>query len=216
MRALIVASLCLVAAYPLCAQAPQGYYRYPTIHGGTIVFAAEGDLWTVGTEGGVAQRLTTHAGSEEHPAISADGRTLAFSASYEGPVEVYTMPLAGGLPTRRTYEGGSAEVVGWTPDGKLLYSTSTWSSSTPLMPGIRTSARTSSGRSAATTARARSASSAVRTTVSRSASASASDVRIRRSSSTIRIERAIALVTQLRAGADGRQGRLRRVLFDYR
>ena len=50
MRALIVTSLCLFAAYPLSAQAPEGYYRDPTIHGETIVFAAEGDLWKVGKE----------------------------------------------------------------------------------------------------------------------------------------------------------------------
>ncbi len=81
----------------------------------------------MGTAGRTAQRLTTHAESEGHPAISPDGRTLAFSASYEGPLEVYTMPLAGGLPVRRTYEGRAAFTVGWTPDGKLLYGTDRYS-----------------------------------------------------------------------------------------
>ena len=105
------------------AQSPIGYYRFPTIHGETIVFTAEGDLWKVGIQGGVAQRLTTHHGVESNSAISPDGTMLAFSAQYEGPTEVYIMPLAGGLPTRITYEGSQALVVGWTFDGKIIYST---------------------------------------------------------------------------------------------
>jgi tricorn protease len=114
------------AAMPLAAQqsAPSlGYYRYPAISGNTIVFTAEGDLWRVPITGGVAQRLTSAQGEESHASISPDGRTIAFSASYEGPTEVYTMPIDGGPPTRRTFEGGAAIVTGWTPDGKVLYST---------------------------------------------------------------------------------------------
>ena len=124
MRRAFLLMLTLVAV-PLSAEtgAPRGYYRYPTIHGDTVVFTAEGDLWKVGTSGGAAQRLTTHPGEESHAAISPDGATVAFSASYEGPTEVYTMPLAGGLPTRRTWEGGDATVVGWAPDGRLIYAT---------------------------------------------------------------------------------------------
>ena len=86
-------------------QAPQGYYRFPTIHGDTVVFTAEGDLWRVPVQGGMAQRLTSHPGTESHAAFSPDGKLLAFSAEYEGPTEVYTMPSVGGLPTRRTFEG---------------------------------------------------------------------------------------------------------------
>ena len=36
------------------ADVPKGYYRFPAIHGDTVVFTAEG----------VAQRLTTHPGIE--------------------------------------------------------------------------------------------------------------------------------------------------------
>jgi tricorn protease len=102
------------------AGAPVGYYRMPAIHGDVVVFSAEGDLWTVAATGGVARRLTSHPGEEAWPAISPDGATLAFTADYEGPTELYTMPVAGGLPRRQTWDGG-VRVVGWTPDGRVLY-----------------------------------------------------------------------------------------------
>lgn len=100
-----------------------GYYRFPAVHDDTIVFTAEGDLWRVGITGGVAQRLTSHPGMEAHPAVSPDGTMLAFTAQYEGPAEVYTMPLSGGLPQRRTYWGRGCRVVGWSPDGKVVAAT---------------------------------------------------------------------------------------------
>ncbi|HEV8579087.1 MAG TPA: S41 family peptidase [Thermoanaerobaculia bacterium] len=109
------------------AEEALGYYRFPAIHGDTVVFAAEGDLWRVSRQGGVATRLTTHPGEESHPTISPDGRTIAFSAAYEGPTEVYTMSVDGGLPVRRTFEGGGAKVVAWTPGGEILYSTAVYS-----------------------------------------------------------------------------------------
>ncbi len=117
------------AAFVISAsgQTNRGYYRYPAIHGDEIIFASEGDLWRVPITGGPATRLTTNPGDESMPAVSPDGSTLAFSATYEGPREVYTMPTSGGLPVRRTFEGDNADVVGWTPDGKILYASERYS-----------------------------------------------------------------------------------------
>ncbi|MGZ5438395.1 MAG: S41 family peptidase [Candidatus Aminicenantales bacterium] len=129
-KALTVISviLCVLGLAMISAAAGRnGYYRFPAIHGDTIVFTSEGDLWTVDVSGGTARRLTSHEGMETNPAISPDGLTLAFSAQYEGPTEVYTMPLAGGLPVRRTFAGQGATVVGWTPDGKILTATRQYS-----------------------------------------------------------------------------------------
>lgn len=103
-----------------------GYYRFPAIHGDTIIFTAEGDLWSVTSKGGPARRLTSNPGEESRAAISPDGATVAFSAEYEGPTDVYTMPIDGGLPQRRTWDA-SAIVAGWTPDGRVLYRTRRYS-----------------------------------------------------------------------------------------
>ena len=127
LAAIIFLAAMLFIAASARAESTKGYYRYPALHGNTLVFAAEGDLWTVSVEGGTARRLTTHPGEETHPAISPDGKTLAFTATYEGPTEVYTMPLEGGRPVRRTYEADSSTVVGFTPEGRLIYTTRAFS-----------------------------------------------------------------------------------------
>jgi tricorn protease len=123
MRRLIVFALVLLLPAAAAASSEPGYYRLPAIHGDTIVFTAEGDLWRVGINGGIAQRLTAHPGLEAHATISPDGAMLAFTAQYEGPTEVYVMPLGGGRPLRRSYWGRASRVVGWTPDGRIIAAT---------------------------------------------------------------------------------------------
>lgn len=117
---------CALLASALSAQTTSGYYRFPAIHGKTIVFTSEGDLWKVPTTGGLAQRLTSHPGSETRAAISPDGRWVAFSAQYEGPLDAYVMPIEGGLPKRLTYLG-DVTVYGWTPDGRVIYQSGRYS-----------------------------------------------------------------------------------------
>lgn len=119
---LLLASL-LVTSVSHAFAATQGYYRYPALHGDTLIFTTQGDLWKVSARGGVAQPLTSHPGQETNAAISPDGTQVAFSAQYEGPTEVYVMPISGGPPTRLTYDGDGDAVVGWTPEGSVLYST---------------------------------------------------------------------------------------------
>jgi tricorn protease len=127
MRVPVILLAFLIGSTALAQTGVQGYYRDPVLHGETLVFAAEGDLWTVPVTGGVARRLTTHLAQESNPVISADGKLLAFTARYEGPAEVYTMPLSGGLPERRTFEGEAAIATAFTPAGALVYATQHYS-----------------------------------------------------------------------------------------
>ena len=123
MRLLVFTSWFLMGASAFAQTGVHGYYRDPVAHAETLVFAAEGDLWSVPLSGGIARRLTTHPAEETHPIISPDGQTLAFTARYEGPNEVYTMPLTGGLPVRRTFEGDVLTATTFTPAGELVYTT---------------------------------------------------------------------------------------------
>lgn len=127
LTATMVLCLMLTMSIPGNSQGFEGYYRYPDLHENTVIFAAEGDLWTVPLSGGLAQRLTTHAEEERYPRISPDGKTIAYSASYEGPTEIYTLPISGGLPTRWTYEADNSLTNGWTPDGRIVYDTRAYS-----------------------------------------------------------------------------------------
>jgi len=102
---------------------PQGYYRSPSIHGETIVFVSEDDLWSVPASGGRATRLTAGLGEVFSPSISPDGKWIAFCGLEEGPNEAYLMPATGGPARRLTFGNASmGRVAGWTPDSKnVLY-----------------------------------------------------------------------------------------------
>ena len=107
-------------------QLHRGYYTDPALHGDTLIFTSEGDLWSVSAQGGAARRLTSGSGSETAAKLSPDGQTIAFQGHYEGPAEVYTMPITGGMPQRRTWDGDAAP-EGWSPDGRLIVNTERYS-----------------------------------------------------------------------------------------
>jgi tricorn protease len=118
--AVSLAALCAAGAVPAFA-ADSGYFRFPALAGDQVFFTAEGDLWSAPLGGGRAARLTTHAAEETNAVVSPDGKSLAFTAGYDGPAEVYVMPVAGGPPRRVTFDGTRMVPVGWTPSGEVLY-----------------------------------------------------------------------------------------------
>lgn len=103
-----------------------GYYRHPTIHGETVVFVCEDDLWSVPLGGGIARRLTADPGAVSFPAFSPDGSRIAFTCRNDGPPEVFVMGADGGEVRRLTWVGGLNQVAGWTPNGREVIFASDW------------------------------------------------------------------------------------------
>jgi tricorn protease len=132
MHPLRPAALAAVALLWLSAAHAAGtkLLRFPDIWRGRIVFSYAGDLWTVGTEGGTALRLTAHPGLELFGKFSPDGRHIAFTGQYGGDEQVYVMPSGGGAPKQLTFYpaqgpladrwGFDNQVYGWTPDGAAV------------------------------------------------------------------------------------------------
>ena len=106
-------------------------FRYPDVSATHISFVYGGDIWIASKAGGTANRLTSSTGEESFPRFSPDGKTLAFSATYDGNTDVYTMPVTGGVPVRLTWHAGPDRVVDWHPDGTRVLFASGRESGTP-------------------------------------------------------------------------------------
>lgn len=113
------------------AQIDARLFRYPDVSPTHISFVYGGDIWIVAKAGGTANRLTSSTGEESFPRFSPDGKTLAFSATYDGNTDVYTVPVTGGVPVRLTWHAGPDRVVDWHPDGKRILFASGRESGTP-------------------------------------------------------------------------------------
>ena len=103
--------------------AQAGYLRHPTLRGDTVAFVCDDDLWRVDIGGGVARRLTAGLGEPSTPALSPDGRWIAFVGRDEQHPEVYLMSAEGGAARRMTWLGPDVLVRGWTPEGHVLFVT---------------------------------------------------------------------------------------------
>ncbi|MHC4840277.1 MAG: S41 family peptidase, partial [Planctomycetota bacterium] len=99
--------------------------RYPDVSASHICFVYGGDIWTVPKVGGSASRLSSAKGEEYKPRFSPDGKTVGFSANYDGNTDIYTLPIEGGIAKRITHHPARDSMIDWSPDGDdVLYSTS--------------------------------------------------------------------------------------------
>ncbi|MEV0227522.1 S41 family peptidase [Streptomyces sp. NPDC050704] len=97
------------------------YLRYPHLHGELIAFTAEDDVWVAPLDGGRAWRVSSDNVPVNHPRISPDGTTVAWTSTRDGAPEVHVASVDGGRTRRLTYWGSwKTQVRGWTPDGQVL------------------------------------------------------------------------------------------------
>lgn len=97
------------------------YLRFPHLHGDSVAFTAEDDVWVAPLDGGRAWRVSADNVPVNHPRISPDGTRLAWTSTRDGAPEVHVAPIDGGPANRLTYWGsGKTQVRGWTPDGQVL------------------------------------------------------------------------------------------------
>ena len=123
----------LAVALPALSAAAQEtlLLRQPSVSQRHIAFAYANNIWIVERSGGQARRLTSFQGASSQPKLSPDGRTVAFTGTYSGNADVYTVPVDGGEPARLTWHPGADGVTGWTPDGARVVFASTRQSHAP-------------------------------------------------------------------------------------
>lgn len=126
----LVALLASAMTLPSTADAATRLLRFPDVCANRIVFTYAGDLWTVGTSGGTAIRLTAGPGVEQAAHYSPDCSQIAFTGQYSGDDQVFVMPASGGEPRQLTWYptvgplpqrwGIDSQVYGWNPDGNAV------------------------------------------------------------------------------------------------
>ena len=119
-RLALAAAMAAGSAVPAAAQIDARMFRYPDVSASQIAFVYAGDIWTVPKAGGVATRLSSPAGEEMFPRFSPDGRTIAYSANYDGNLDVYAVAATGGMPVRLTHHPMGDRLIDWHPDGRRV------------------------------------------------------------------------------------------------
>ena len=97
------------------------FLHEPAISEARIVFVYAEDLWTAKPDGSDVRWLTAHPGVESNPYVSPDGKSVAFTADYDGNPDVFIVPIEGGEPVRLTWHPGPDFVCGFAPDGAVLF-----------------------------------------------------------------------------------------------
>ncbi len=85
-----LSTLIAAPALPITVQLAENTRLSPD--GKTLAFSWQGDLWTVGSNGGIAKRLTQNEARDRRPVWSPDGKEIAFTSDREGSPQVWIMP----------------------------------------------------------------------------------------------------------------------------
>lgn len=119
---LISSALMALASAALIAQTTPDWLRHAAISpdGNTIAFCYQGDLYTVGADGGEARQITTNPAYESDPVWTPDGQSIVFSSTREESKDIWRVSPKGGTPVRlTTYQGAETPVAVY--DGKVYF-----------------------------------------------------------------------------------------------
>jgi len=85
--------------------------------GSQVVFAALGDLWTIGVGGGAPHRITNDPALDTAPMWSRDGRFIVYSSDRAGGMNLWIHDIAANTDRQLTTLGAAAMEAAWSPDG---------------------------------------------------------------------------------------------------
>lgn len=99
-----------------------GWARYPAISpdGRQIAFTYKGDLYTVPSSGGEAQRITFHPAHDFMPVWSRDSKQIAFASDRFGNFDVFVMDAQGGEAKRLTFHSNDEFPYRYSADGSQV------------------------------------------------------------------------------------------------
>jgi len=118
--------LCFVFCALCLAPAKQGALflgDHPSVSGDGSRFAFEWNdrIWTASTTGGVARCVTPGAALCASPAMSADGRHIAFNSDREGDIDhVFVLDDDSGIVRQVSFHSEPTRPVAFAPDGTNL------------------------------------------------------------------------------------------------
>jgi len=95
-----------------------------TPDGQSVVNSLDGQLVKKPIDGGEQIALTKSSGLNNWPAISSDGKQIAFGSSRRGDYDIYTMTVDGTDLTQITDERRLDARPAWSPDGQQIAFTS--------------------------------------------------------------------------------------------
>ncbi len=118
----LAASLFVAGAF---AQSPL-WMRHSAISpdGTLIAFTYKGDVYTVPTQGGRAQQITTHEAYDTNPVWSPDSKQIAFASAREGSMDIYLVNRDGGIPKRLTTHTNNEVPIVFKDKTHILFATS--------------------------------------------------------------------------------------------
>jgi tricorn protease len=120
-KTLLLTLLFLMSIFAFADDNPL-WMRYSVISpdGNTIVFAYQGDLFTVPAAGGEATLLTYHEAYDSKPVWSPDSKYIAFASRRYGGYDIFLVPAEGGKAVRLTTHSGSEIPCSFSPDAKEI------------------------------------------------------------------------------------------------